>query len=95
MSSNSPEIKAFIHEKSDLFWYIPEDKKEDVDHELLVEIILNYGSMEDVKKLFNILGIKKVAEIFFHSIGISDRRRGNYYELTINYFSLLLKKYVS
>jgi hypothetical protein len=27
---NSPEIKAFIRKHSSLFWYIPEDKKEEI-----------------------------------------------------------------
>ena len=65
---NSPEIKAYIKKHSSLFWYIPEDKKEDISHEVLVEFILNYGSMDDVKELFRIMGIKKVAEFFFQSL---------------------------
>jgi hypothetical protein len=56
---NTPDIKTFIHDNSALFWYIPENKKEDIDHELLVETILNYGDMEAVLKLFNLLGINK------------------------------------
>ena len=47
---NSPEIKAFIRENSALFWYTPEDKKEEISPEFLVETILNYGSMEDANK---------------------------------------------
>jgi hypothetical protein len=65
---NSPEIKAFIRENNSLFWYTPEDKKEDISQEFLVETILNYGDMEAVKKLFALIGIKKVAKIFFESI---------------------------
>jgi hypothetical protein len=92
---NTPDIKTFIHDNSALFWYIPEDKKEDIDHELLVETILNYGDMEAVLKLFHLLGINNVAEIFYNSINLSERRRGNYHELIINYFSLLFQKYAS
>lgn len=92
---NTPEIKAFILENSSLFWYTPQDKKEDISHELLVETILNYGSLPAVKKLFKIMGIKKVAEVFYYSIGLSERRRGNYHELTINYFTLLFQRYAS
>jgi len=33
---NSPEIKQFIREHSNLFWYTPEDKKEEISHEFLV-----------------------------------------------------------
>lgn len=90
---NSPEIKAFIRKNKTLFWYTPEDKKEDISLEFLVETILNYGDLMAVKQLFELMGIKKVAEIFFNSINLSDRRKGNYHELTINYFTLLLKRY--
>ena len=92
---NSPEIKAFIRENSSLFWYTPQDKKEDIGPELLVEMILNYGDMEQVRSLIKIMGIKKVADVFFYSINLSPRRRGNFYELTVNYFSLVFKKYAS
>jgi len=90
---NSPEIQAFIREHRALFWYTPEDKKEDISLEFLVETILNYGDLKAVKRLFELLGIRKVAEIFFHSINMSDRRKGNFHELTINYFTLLFQRY--
>jgi len=90
---NSPEVKAFIRQHSSLFWYIPEDKKEDVSPDVLVEFILNYGDMDSVKGLFSIYGIDKIAEIFFNSINLSERRKGNYYELTLNYFTILFNKY--
>jgi hypothetical protein len=41
---NTPEVKAFIRKHSSLFWYIPEDKKEDISLDVLVEVILNWGS---------------------------------------------------
>lgn len=90
---NSPEIKQFIREHSSLFWYIPEDKKEEISAELLVETILNYGDKKAVIQLFSLLGINKVAEIFFNSINISQRRKGNYHELTVNYFTHVFRKY--
>jgi len=90
---NSPEVKAFIQEYSNLFWYTPEDKKEDISQEFLVETILNYGDMAAIKKIFALYGIKKVAEIFFDSINQSERRKGNYHELTINYFTLFFNRY--
>lgn len=93
MAMNSPEIKQFIHQHKHLFWYTPEDKKEDISPELLVETILNYGDKESVLQLFQLLGIKKVAEVFFGSINLSERRKGNYHELTINYFTLVFKRY--
>ncbi|MCZ7611069.1 MAG: hypothetical protein M5U17_13005 [Ignavibacterium sp.] len=90
---NSPEIKRFIKEHSSLFWDIPKDKKEDISNESLVETILNYGDKKAVIQLLNLLGIDKVAKIFFNSINISKRRRGNYNELTLNYFTHVFNKY--
>ncbi|MFO7924646.1 MAG: hypothetical protein R6U58_13240 [Bacteroidales bacterium] len=90
---NSPEIKKYIHEHSNLFWYTPEDKKEDISTEFLVETILNYGDKDAVIQLFDLMGIDKVAQVFFNSINMSDRKKGNYHEITVNYFTLLFKKY--
>ena len=90
---NSPEIKQYIREHSNLFWYTPDDKKEDISTEFLVETILNYGDKEAVLQLFDLLGINNVAQVFFDSINLSDRRKGNYHEITVNYFTLLFRKY--
>jgi len=92
---NSPEIKTFIRKHIHLFWYIPEEKKEDISHEVLVEFILNYGDMDAVRELLSILGTDKVADIFFKSIKLSERRKNNYQELTLNYFTLLFNRYAS
>ena len=89
---NSPEVKAFIRQHSNLFWYFPEDKKEDISHDVLVEFILNYGDLKAVKELIKIFGIRNVADIFFKSINISERRKGNYNDLTLNYFTLLFNR---
>jgi competence protein ComGF len=90
---NSPQVKAFIHEHSNLFWYTPEDQKENISKEFLVENILNYGDLEAVKKLINLIGIDKTAHIFFESIQLSERRKANYHELTINFFTLFFRQY--
>ena len=90
---NSPEIKAFIKENSHLFWYTPENKKEQIGTEFLVETILNYGDVNAVQKMLEILGVKNVAEIFFNLINISERRKNNFHELTINYFTLFFNRY--
>ena len=90
---NSPEVKEFIRQHSSLFWYIPEDKKEDISEEVLVEFILNYGDLDAVKGLFSLYGIEKVGGIFFKSINLSERRKGNYSEITLNFFSILFNRY--
>lgn len=87
---NTPEIKQFIKENSSLFWYIPEEKKQDISHEVLVEFILNYGNQKSVKKLFKLLGIRRVAEIFRKQ---TNRKRVNYFPSVINFFNLYFNKY--
>lgn len=90
---NSPEIKQFIKEHRSLFWYTQNDKKERISNEFLVETILSYGDLNSIIRLFNLLGINKVAKIFFDSIALSNRRNGNYHELTVNYFTLVFRRY--
>lgn len=86
----SSEIKAFIKEKSSLFWSVPEDKKEEVSPAVLVETILNYGSMDDVRKLIRLMGMEEVARVFF---SVKGRQKLNYYPEIYHYFSLVFKKY--
>ncbi|PKP47641.1 MAG: hypothetical protein CVT94_10770 [Bacteroidetes bacterium HGW-Bacteroidetes-11] len=87
---NSPEIRSFINEHRNLFWYIPADKKEELSHELIVETIFNYGNLNDIRQLVNILGIKRLTEIYN---GINGRKRLNYYPEVFNLFSLIIRKY--
>jgi len=91
----SIELKQYIEDRKHLFWYSPSPKSDTVSDELLVEIILNYGSMDDIRALFSVMEIKNVAKIFFDSIKKSDRRKNNYHELTRNYFTLLFNRYAS
>ena len=91
----SPEVKKFIEDHGSLFWYTPAPKGEMVTDELLVETILNYGDMDEVKGLFSVMGIGNVAKIFFDSINKSERRKGNYFELIVNYFTLFFNRYAS
>ncbi len=89
----SPEIKEFIREQSSLFWYTPDDQKENVSPELLVETIFNYGDMDAVRKLIRLLGMQETARIFYSTINTSERRKGNFHEITLNYFSILFSRY--
>jgi len=86
---NSLEVKEFIRQHSSLFWYIPEDKKEDISEDVLMEFILNYGNIDDIKKLIKILGIQKTAKTFFAAKG---RRKFNYYPEIYNFFYIYFKK---
>ena len=41
-------VKDYIDRHQELFWYTPSPKNEKVSDDLLVETILNYGTMDDV-----------------------------------------------
>lgn len=80
-----------INNNRQLFWYTPEGKKQDISDALLVERILNDGSLDDYKDLISVLGGKRVANVFFSAKG---RQKENYYLEIYHFFSLLLSKYV-
>jgi hypothetical protein len=86
----SKALKDFINEHAILFWYSPEDKAETVSDELLVETILNYGDMDAVRKLLEIMGIQKTAAIFR---GMTGRKQGNYFPEIWNFFNLYFNHY--
>lgn len=83
-------IDEFIKEKSALFWYIPDEKKSEISIDFLVETILNYGDEKDIKRLFELIGIKETARIFrLHT----SQKRVNYFPQVINYFTLYFNRY--
>ncbi len=82
--------EQFIQSHSSLFWYIPREKRCDVSDSLLIETILNEGTMDDYRELLAILGPRRVAEVFF---GASEREVKNYYPEIRNFFSIVLSKY--
>jgi hypothetical protein len=82
-------LKGFIKERSSLFWYTPEEKKEEISDELLVETILNYGTLDDIRELVRIMGKEKVSEIFFNASG---RKKLNYYPEIHNFFTLVFSR---
>lgn len=81
-----------IKDYSYLLWHIPEKEKKYINDELLVEIILTNGDWKGFNRLVDLLGIKKVSEIFYNQIG---RRRNNYRKRTKHFFSLYFKEHVS
>lgn len=89
---NSPEVKAFIQDQSNLFWYTPADQKENISEEFLVETIMNYGDMDATKRLITLLGIKRLSEIFN---SLQGRKKLNYYPEIYNFFSILLRKHAN
>ncbi len=86
----SPELKAFILQHSDLFWYTPQDKKVDISDAFLVESILNYGSLTDFKDLEKLVGIAHLSKVFMN---LDGRKKLNIYPEIYNYFQLYFNKY--
>ena len=85
-------VKDYIQEHQALFWYSPEDKRETVSDELLVETLINYGTWEDICKLFDVMGINTAATVFREMKG---RKSLNIYPELRNYFELYFNKYAS
>lgn len=82
--------EQIIQKHKSLFWYIPESELQNISDALLVERILNDGTLNDYRELINTLGGKRVAEVFFSAKG---RQKLNYYPELYHFFSLVLKKY--
>ena len=76
-------MKRFIKKRHYLWWSVPEDKKENLKPEAVVEALLNYGDIKDIKELFDLMGIGPVAAIFMRQIA---GPRPNYKPQTINFF---------
>ena len=88
-TSSNKELKEFIKEHKELFWYTPEEKKEEVSLELLLETILNYGSMKDSLQLIKMIGPDKTLRILQ---SVTGRKKMNYYPEIYNFFKLYLSR---
>ena len=86
----SEQLKQYIRDHGALSWYSPDDKGETVSDELLVEHILNYGTMDDVRDLFRLMGLKRVAEVFR---SMTERKRLNFFPEIWNFFDLLFVRH--
>jgi hypothetical protein len=90
MGHNS-EINKFIQENSSLFWWIKPEEKMNISINALVEAVLNYGNEKSVKRLFDLVEIKKVANIFYRQI---SGKRSNYHKRTKHFFKIYFKRHV-
>ena len=95
MMENSPELKTLLRKNAHLFWYTKDSEKENLPLPVVLEFFINYAGKEDIKALFNIVGIKNAAKVFFEQINKSERVSNNFEPLAKNYFTLYFKKYAS
>ena len=80
--------KEIVEPNKALFW--DERNINNLSTELIVEKILNYGDYPSVVKMIDIIGIKRVSEIFYNKI---NQKRCNFSPRTINYFKLYFNKH--
>ena len=90
MHEMNKDIKQFIRENEALFWGVKPEEKENISLNVLVETILNYGDEKSVRILFDLIGVKTVAEIFFRQI---SGKRSNYHQRTKHFFKLYFKRH--
>ncbi len=73
-----------------LFWWTT--NKAQLSDEAIVEAVLCYGDENELKSLFEWLGMRRVAEIFRQQL---QQQRVNYPARTKHFFSLFFNKHVS
>jgi len=76
------DIKQFIRENEALFWGVKPEEIENISLNVLVETMLNYGNEKKVKTLFDLIGVKTVAELFYRQISGKSGKRSNYHQRT-------------
>jgi len=81
-------IGDFVRKRKYLFWSTK--NYDGLSKEAVVEAILNYGNMDDVRELISFLGVQEVAKIFHEQ---TNRSRINYRPEVKNYFQLYFQKY--
>lgn len=82
----------FIQTRRSLFWSVSEKGLPRISDELLVETIFNFGTEDDVRALFALLGIEKTASIFRNTT--QGRTRHNYLPVVANFFRLYFDRHV-
>ncbi len=82
---------SFVRKRKHLFWSTK--NYHGLSNEVIVEGVLNYGNMDDVRELIALLGMQEVARIFRQKSQKSKMGRQNYRPEVINYFSLFFDKY--
>ena len=85
------ELGDFIASRKELVWYVKDPRA--LSQEAVVQAVLNYGNWRDVQEIIRIMGIESAAQAFYRDIGVSARRRGNYYPDVLHYFDLYFKRH--
>jgi hypothetical protein len=81
---------AFIQKHKDLFWFTPEDKKEEVSDELLITQVLNEADLETTFEMIEIVGEETVKNFLE---GLHGRKAGNIYPEYLNFYLTYLHRH--
>ena len=81
-------IHEFIQRHKGLVWST--QHYDDLSEEFIVESVLNYGDWHDVQEVVEILGMHRIADIFYQQIAFP---RNNYRPEIIDYFSRYFQKH--
>ena len=85
-------VEEYIEKRKDLFWSIHDSQKKNISESVLVETILNYGTLEDVRELIQLFGLEHIANIFYQAT--ENRPRKNYFPQVENFFKLYFDRHV-
>lgn len=91
ISKTSKELQNFIKKRKALVWYVKDVTK--LNEQSIVEHVLNYGDWDDFQKLIKIMGVKKVAKIFWIYSKPSKWGRTNYRPGVVNLFNHYFAKH--
>jgi len=81
-------VGDFVKKRKHLFWSTK--NYDGLSNAAVVEGVLNYGDMDDVRELLSFMGIQEVAKTFREN---TNRARVNYDPKIVNYFRLYFQKY--
>ena len=91
---NNPDKtkQTFLQDISQYFWWMNKSDISNLDQDAVVESVLNYGNIEETRRLFDIFGINQVAQTFKKNAFL---KRSNYLPMVKNYFNLYFKRHAS
>lgn len=74
--AHSQQIINFIKRNDHLFWYTPMEEKQNISEQMLVEFIINFGTLENIKELIQLYGVPKMQKLLLEFKG---RKKQNIY----------------
>lgn len=89
---NSLKLKPLLPKNAHLFWYSKDSEKENLPLPMVLGFFINNADKEDLKALFDFVGINNAAAVFFEQTKIWGNR-SNYFPELQNYFTQYFTRY--